>query len=118
MLTRRIDALLKRWDTMKRLINAALALTLMLPVAPVLAGDTFHALSRLPATAQARLTPMDDDQLAAIEGEAVDVSQSNIATVRVMQSNASALTGSGGGSVNQSNSADVRITQQNTANLR
>ena len=40
--------LVKRWNTMKRLVSAALVLTLILPVAPVLAGDTFHALSRLP----------------------------------------------------------------------
>jgi hypothetical protein len=102
---------------MKRLISAALALTLILPVAPVLAGDTFHALSRLPTTAQASLTPMDEAQLAAIEGGQPNVTQSNIAAVRIMQSNAFAATGSGGGSVNQSNSADVRITQANSANL-
>src|SRR5688572_809402 len=78
------DILLKRRDTMKRLIGAALVLTLILPVSPVLAGDTFHALSRLPAAAQASLTPMDEAQLAAIEGGLVE--QSNTSTVIVTQS--------------------------------
>jgi hypothetical protein len=99
---------------MKRLIGAALVLTLILPVAPVLAGDTFHALSRLPATAQASLTPMDEAQLAAIEGG--QISQSNSATVTVTQSNA--FTGSDAGSVAQSNTATVYITQSNTATVR
>jgi hypothetical protein len=79
-----------------------LLLTLILPVAPVLAGDTFHVLSRLPATAQASLTPMDEAQLAAIEGGLV--SQANTATVTVTQSNSSSITGSIVG--------DVNVTQQ------
>jgi hypothetical protein len=98
--------LLKRWDTMKRLIGAALVLTLILPVAPVLASDTFHALSRLPATAQASLTPMDEAQLATIEGGREGVIQRNIAIVRVTQSNS--ITGSSDGCVVQQNSANVR----------
>jgi hypothetical protein len=98
---------------MKRLIGAALVLTLTLPVAPVLAGDTFHALSRLPATAQANLTPMDEAQLAAIEG--AQISQSNAATVIITQSNA--FTGSGAGPITQSNAAAVTITQSNTATV-
>jgi hypothetical protein len=105
---------------MKRLIGAALVLTLILPVAPVLAGDTFHALSRLPATAQASLTPLDEAQLAAIEGGLVGVSQANIATVTVTQSNESSITGSSiGGDVNvtQSNSSTVTVNQTNTANV-
>jgi hypothetical protein len=99
---------MKRRDTMKRLIGAALVLTLILPVAPVLAGDTFHALSRLPATAQASLTPMDEAQLAAIAG---GLSQSNTSTVRVTQSN----TASGVGPINQSNRATVIVNQSNVA---
>jgi hypothetical protein len=92
---------------MKRLIGAALVLTLILPAVPVLAGDTFHALSRLPATAQASLTPMDEAQLAAIEGG--QVTQSNTAIVTVTQSNA--ITGSQGAT--QSNTAIVTVTQSN-----
>jgi hypothetical protein len=104
---------------MKRLISAALALTLILPVAPVLAGDTFHALSRLPMKAQASLTPMDEAQLAAIEG-GVSVTQGNTAIANVSIAQSNSFAGGGSGSVNQSNSAsvDVRITQQNTANPR
>jgi cytochrome bd-type quinol oxidase subunit 1 len=75
------DILLKRWDTMKRLIGAVLGLTLILPVAPVLAGDTFRAFSRLPATVQASLTPMNEAQLATIKGG--QISQSNASTVLV-----------------------------------
>jgi hypothetical protein len=107
--------LLKRWNTMKRLIGAALVLTLILPVAPVLAGDTFHALSRLPATAQASLTPMDEAQLAAIEGGLV--SQANTATVTVTQSNSSSITGSivGDISVTQNSNSTVTVNQTNSA---
>lgn len=104
---------------MKRLIGVALVSTLILPIAPVLAGDTFHALSRLPETAQASLTPMDEAQLAAIEGGLVGVTQSNIAAVTVTQSNSSSITGSIGGDVSvvQQNSATVQITQSNTATV-
>jgi hypothetical protein len=49
---------------MTRLIGAVMAVALLVSVAPVLAGDSFHALSRLPAG----LTPLDDAQLAAVEG--------------------------------------------------
>ena len=49
---------------MKRLIGAVMAVALLVSVAPVLAGDSFQALSRLPAG----LTPLDDAQLAAVEG--------------------------------------------------
>ena len=48
---------------MKRLLGAAMVVTLILSVAPVLAGDTFHALSRLPAA-----EPLDEAQLATVEG--------------------------------------------------
>jgi hypothetical protein len=99
---------------MKRLISAAQALTLLLLVSPALAGDTFHALSRLPATAQASLTPMDEAQLATIEGGQID--QRNTSMVTVTQSNS--FTGSGAGPITQSNTATVYITQSNTANVR
>jgi hypothetical protein len=49
---------------MKRLISAVMAVALLVSVAPVLAGDSFQALGRLPAG----LTPLDDAQLAAVEG--------------------------------------------------
>jgi hypothetical protein len=54
---------------MTRLIGAVMAVALLVSVAPVLAGDSFQALSRLPAG----LTPLDDAQLAAVEGGQVDV---------------------------------------------
>jgi hypothetical protein len=54
---------------MKRLIGAVMAVALLVSVAPVLAGDSFQALSRLPAG----LTPLDDAQLATVEGGQVDV---------------------------------------------
>jgi hypothetical protein len=49
---------------MTRLIGAVMAVALLVSVAPVVAGDSFQALSRLPAG----LTPLDDAQLAAVEG--------------------------------------------------
>ena len=49
---------------MTRLISALMAVALLVSVTPVLAGDSFHALSRLPAD----LTPLDDAQLATVEG--------------------------------------------------
>jgi hypothetical protein len=106
------DMLLKRWDTMKRLIGAVLGLTLILPVAPVLAGDTFRAFSRLPAPVQASLTPMNEAQLAAVTGG--QISQSNASTVRVTQTN----TASGAGPITQSNISTVIVTQSNSANVR
>jgi hypothetical protein len=50
---------------MMRLISAVMAVALLVSVAPVVAGDSFQALSRLPAG----LTPLDDAQLAAVEGQ-------------------------------------------------
>jgi hypothetical protein len=49
---------------MTRLISIVMAVALLVSVAPALAGDSFQALSRLPAG----LTPLDDAQLAAVEG--------------------------------------------------
>jgi hypothetical protein len=54
---------------MTRLIGTMMAVALLVSVAPVLAGDSFQALSRLPAG----LSPLDDAQLAAVEGGQVDV---------------------------------------------
>jgi hypothetical protein len=93
---------------MKRLIGAVMAVALLVSVAPVLASDSFHALSRLPATAQASLTPMDEAQLAAIEGG--QITQSNASTVMVTQTN----TASGAGSITQLNTSTVTVTQSNT----
>jgi hypothetical protein len=49
---------------MTRLIGAVMAVALLVSVAPALAGDSFHALGRLPAG----LSPLDNAQLAAVEG--------------------------------------------------
>jgi hypothetical protein len=54
---------------MTRLIGTVMAVALLVSVAPAVAGDSFQALSRLPAG----LTPLDDAQLAAVEGGQVDV---------------------------------------------
>ena len=61
---------------MTRLISALMAVALLVSVAPVLAGDSFHALSRLPAD----LTPLDDAQLATVEGGfEIDIDLENVA---------------------------------------
>jgi hypothetical protein len=49
---------------MTRLIGTMMAVALLVSVAPALAGDSFYALSRLPAG----LSPLDDAQLAVVEG--------------------------------------------------
>jgi hypothetical protein len=55
---------------MKIAIGIVLALALTLASVPAFAGDTFQAFSTLPAAEQATLTPLPDDQLAAVEGAA------------------------------------------------
>jgi hypothetical protein len=65
---------------MKRWISAVMAVALLVSVAPVLAGDSFHALSRLPAG----LSPLDDAQLATVEGGDMTALQST--SVYVSQS--------------------------------
>jgi hypothetical protein len=54
---------------MKTVIGLAAAVILALSAAPATAGDMFQALSTIPAGERAYLTPLTDDQLAAIEGE-------------------------------------------------
>jgi hypothetical protein len=56
-------------DTMKAIISVAAALALALSCVPAIAGDTFRALSSMPAGEQKLLTPLSDEQLAAVEGE-------------------------------------------------
>jgi len=66
---------------MTRLISAVMAVALLVSVAPVLAGDSFYALSRLPAD----LTPLDDAQLATVEGGDVCIDCTNVSDVDVDQ---------------------------------
>jgi hypothetical protein len=54
---------------MKTVISLAAVLALALYAVPATAGDMFQALSLIPASEQAGLTPLTDDQLAAVEGE-------------------------------------------------
>jgi hypothetical protein len=53
---------------MKTVISVALALILGLSVMPAMAGDTFQALSKLSTDEKSPLTPLADNELAAIEG--------------------------------------------------
>jgi hypothetical protein len=83
----------------------------------VLAGDTFHALTLLPTTAQASLTPMDEAQLATIQGRQVRVGvtqeHTHIANVIIIQNNAlnGSIAGGGKLAAQQGNSANVNISQ-------
>jgi hypothetical protein len=54
----------------KTVISLTVALALVLSVVPAIAGDTFGALSSMPAGEQTLLTPLSDEQLATIEGAA------------------------------------------------
>lgn len=54
---------------MKTVISLAAAVVLALSAVPATAGDMFQALSTIPAGERARLTPLTDEHLAAIEGE-------------------------------------------------
>jgi hypothetical protein len=54
---------------MKTVIGLVVALALMLSAGPATAADMFQALSTIPASERVRLTPLTDDQLAAVEGE-------------------------------------------------
>lgn len=53
---------------MKIITGVVLVLFLTLPAVPALADDTFRALSKISTKDQALLTPLDDHQLASIEG--------------------------------------------------
>jgi hypothetical protein len=70
---------------MKAPIGLVFAFALTLFVVPAVASDTFHAFSTLPVTEQASLTPLSDDQLAAVEGAAfrlgINVVNINIAVL-------------------------------------
>ena len=88
---------------MTRLISAVMVVTLLLSVAPVLAGHAFHALSRLPATAP-----------AAITGGARWRGGANIAVVRQLNLAIAIISLAGG---EDSTSAEAHITQANVATI-
>ena len=94
---------------MKRLIGAVMAVALLVSVAPVVAGDSFHALGRLPAG----LTPLDDAQLAAVEGGRVDADACvvclNIAVVTPIQVGVNVTVVGVGGEVEIEQSVDQGI---------
>jgi hypothetical protein len=58
-----------RRGPLKTVISLVAALALTLSAVPATAADMFQALSTIPASERVRLTPLMDDQLAAIEGE-------------------------------------------------
>jgi hypothetical protein len=87
---------------MKRLIGAVMAVALLVSVAPVLAGDSFQALSRLPAD----LTPLDNAQLATVEGGFgfnldIDLDEVNLAVVLQSAANVNYGNASKGGEIEQ-----------------
>jgi hypothetical protein len=53
---------------MRKYLGLAIVFALVVAVGPALAGESFHALSQLPAVEQTALTPLPDAQLAIIEG--------------------------------------------------
>jgi hypothetical protein len=53
---------------MRKYLGLAMVFALVVSVGPALAGESFHALSQLPAVEQTALTPLPDAQLAIIEG--------------------------------------------------
>jgi hypothetical protein len=62
-------------SAMKFILGAVLALSLTLSVVPAIAEDSFQALSKMPATDRAFLTPLSDDQLASIEGATLGITE-------------------------------------------
>jgi hypothetical protein len=74
---------------MKTVIGVGMAFALMLSIVPAMAGETdrFQAFSTMAAGERARLTALTDEQLAAIEGEGADVSQSALNYAAVYQAN-------------------------------
>jgi hypothetical protein len=89
---------------MKRLIGVVCVLALLVAVAPAMAADVFHAFSQLPTQERAALTPLPDDQLASIEGQAVCVTC--VAIVIVTQLNIAV-----GSSADQVNFAAVNVNE-------
>lgn len=67
---------------MKTVISVAMMLALMLSVAPVMAGETFEAFSNMTVGEQGILTPLNDEQLATVEGADVCAACINAAVVR------------------------------------
>jgi hypothetical protein len=54
---------------MKGATSLALAFALTLLISPAIAGDSFYALSTMPAATRVKLVPLPDAQLATVEGE-------------------------------------------------
>ena len=95
---------------MTRLIGTVMAVALLVSVAPVMAGDSFHALSRLPAG----LTPLDDAQLASVEGGQVEfdcVGCVNVAVANIIQLNIVVRLGDDG-DIAQAATAAATLTQK------
>jgi hypothetical protein len=72
---------------MKIVISVAIALALALSVVPAMAEDTFQAFGKMSTGEQKFVTPLTDEQLAAIEGEAVKVCIDCTNVARVRQTN-------------------------------
>jgi hypothetical protein len=90
---------------MKKLIGVVSVLAFLGAVVPAMAADdVFHALSQLPTQERAALTPLPDDQLASIEGQAVCVTC--VAIVGIRQTNVDVR-----GNALQSNFAAVAVIQ-------
>jgi hypothetical protein len=101
---------------MTRLISALMAVALLVSVTPVLAGDSFRALGRLPAD----LTPLDDAQLATVEGGfEIEIDFDNVAfNIAVVEQNAANVNygnAYNGGDIKQSIDQDVEIEQKAVA---
>jgi hypothetical protein len=89
---------------MKTVIGVAIALALALSVVPAIAEENaFQAFSNMPAGEQGLLTPLSDEQLAAVEGEGVEVCTICTNVAEVYQANVNL-----GGIAFQSNVAVVK----------
>jgi hypothetical protein len=76
---------------MKIIIGVVLAFCLTLCGVPAIADDTFQALSKMPTTDRALLTPLSDDQLAAIEGASLSPVDIGVDVAIITQLNICAL---------------------------
>jgi hypothetical protein len=96
---------------MKIAIGTVLALALTLAGVPAFADDTFQAFSTLPAAEQVTLTPLLDDQLAAIEGASSYGDLTQICTV---------CTNTQAAVVTQANAAlaSIAVKQENESSVR